>query len=292
MAKIGLVTVLFKSDDVLEGFFKSIALQKYEAYVLYLIDNSANAVTDELINKLSLSYPVTAYQHIKNPGNVGVAAGNNTGIKLALKDGCTHVLLLNNDIEIEQDDVFSKLISLYEDRGEMIVVPKIYYFDTRRLWMAGGYLDRWRALGVHFGYNKKDAEQYSTSKYITYAPTCFMIIAREVFEKTGYMDEKYFAYYDDVDFVLRALRSGFRVYYDATINILHKVSSSTGTASPFYVYYSNRNKLYFIKKNFKGFRKYFAIAYTVASRMAFYIRYNSTKRKKLIAGLKDGFKMQ
>ena len=49
MSKIGLVTVLFKSDDVLPGFFKSIAKQTHKDYVLYLVDNSVNPTSDKII---------------------------------------------------------------------------------------------------------------------------------------------------------------------------------------------------------------------------------------------------
>jgi len=203
------------------------------------------------------------------------------------------VLLLNNDIETEMTDVVGQLVSLCEEKGEKMAVPKIFYYDTRKLWMAGGYMDRWRALGVHYGYGKADAPKYSVGKYISYAPTCFMIIAKEVFESVGYMDEKYFAYYDDTDFVLRATRAGFKLYYDPSASILHKVSSSGGgDLSAFYIYYSNRNKIYFIRKNLKGFKRFFAIWYTLTARFFFWLKFNRSQKKELVRGLKDGFKMQ
>lgn len=292
MTKTGLVTVLYKSNNVLEGFFKSIAAQSYRDYTLYLVDNDAGETSDKLIEQYLQQYPVAACRHIKSGGNIGVAAGNNAGIHAALADGCSHVLLLNNDIEIEDSNAIGKLVSLCE-QGETMVVPKIFYYDTRRLWMAGGYMDKWRALGVHYGYGKEDAPKYSIAKHIGYAPTCFMIIAKEVFEKTGYMDEKYFAYYDDTDFVLRATRAGFKLYYEPSVSILHKVSSSGGgDNSPFYVFYSNRNKIYFIRKNFGGFQKFFAITYTLASRLVFWLKFSKANKKNLVRGLKDGFKMK
>lgn len=293
MAKTGLVTVLFNSDEVLEGFFKSISTQSYKNYVLYLVDNSANEATDALIAKLTSAYPVTQFKHLRSEGNIGVAAGNNVGIKQALADGCDHVLLLNNDIETEQKDAIEKIVTRCDTKGEKLAVPKIFYYDTRKLWMAGGYMDTWRALGVHCGYKKADAPKYNKAKYITYAPTCFMIIAKEVFEKVGYMDEKYFAYYDDTDFVLRATRAGYKLYYEPEVNILHKVSfSGGGDISPFYIYYSNRNKIYFARKNIRGIKKYFAICYTLVSRVAFWFKFNKVEKKKLVRGLKDGFRLQ
>lgn len=291
MATIGLVTVLFRSDEVLPDFFKSISRQTHKDYILYLVDNSESATTDAIISQCLKEYPVTAYRHIKTGGNIGVAAGNNTGIKLSIADNCSHVLILNNDIEIEQDFMFSKLLSL-ADAGESMIVPKIYYYDEKKIWMAGGYMDSWRAIGVHYGYNQKDKTKYNIAKHVTYSPTCFMLVKKEVFDATGIMDEKYFAYYDDTDFVLRATRLGYKIWYEPSLELLHKVSSSVGTNSPFYVYYSNRNKIYFIRKNFKGLQRYFALLYTLISRIVFWLGFDKARKQKLVQGLKDGFKMK
>lgn len=292
MAKIGLVTVLYKCDEVLPDFFKSISIQTHKDYILYLIDNSASEATDQQIARCLEQYPVTAFKYVNTGGNIGVAAGNNAGIQLSLKDQCDHILLLNNDIEIEQNYMFSRLLTLAEQKGKAIIVPKIFYYGEQKLWMAGGYMDEWRALGVHYGMNQQDGPAFNVAKYCTYAPTCFMLLKKEVFEHTGIMDERYFAYYDDTDFVLRATRKGYRIYYDPTLVLHHKVSSSTGTNSPFYVYYSNRNKIYFIRKNFRGFRRYFALGYTLLSRVAFWLGFDKVRKQKLVQGLREGFRMK
>jgi GT2 family glycosyltransferase len=292
MEKIGLVTVLYKSDEVLEGFFKTVSYQDYKDYVLYLVDNSENEKTDSLISRMQQQYPVTAYRHLKTGGNTGVAAGNNTGIKAALEDGCTAVILLNNDIEIEQQDAFTQLVLAVEQQDEKIIVPKILYYDSRKVWMAGGYMDNWRALGVHYEGGDEFSPRFAASKYITYAPTCFMLVKKEVFDHIGLMDEKYFAYCDDTDFVYRALQYGHQLWYTPGFTILHKVSSSSGgDNSLFYIYYSNRNKIYFIRKNYKGLRKFFSICYTLLSRTIFYLRFDKERKHKLVQAIKDGFKI-
>ena len=66
MAKIGLVTVLFKSDEVLPGFFKSMAKQTYTEYVLYLVDNSVNPASNKIIEQYLAENSITQYRHIKN----------------------------------------------------------------------------------------------------------------------------------------------------------------------------------------------------------------------------------
>lgn len=291
MSKIGLVTVLYKSDEMLEGFFRSISAQVYRDYILYLVDNTPNENTDAVISRCRQQYPVTALLHLKSEGNIGVAAGNNRGIHAALNDGCSHVLLLNNDIEFEQDHVFSVLVQTASAKQVQLVVPKIYYYPGKKIWMAGGTMNRWRALGIHHGYQQEDGPAYSVPGTCTYAPTCFMLIAKEVFTQTGYMDEWYFAYYDDTDFVYRALQKKFVLYYEPSVNILHKVSSSSGgDDSLFYIYYANRNKLYFIRKNFSGLVKVAALLYTFLTRFTYLFRFDRSRRRELIRGMKEGFR--
>ncbi len=290
MPALALITVLFKSDDVLEDFYKSISIQSFKDYKLYLVDNSASDRSNQRIAECAKKYPLSNIEYINSGGNIGVAGGNNLGIKQALNDGCTHLLLLNNDVLIEQGHMFAQMMEL--SNKEDIITPKIFYFDTGKVWMAGGYMDYKRALGVHYGMNKQDAPEFNIAKHITYAPTCFLLIKSEVFKQVGLMDEKYFAYYDDTDFVLRAMRSGYRLWYEPSLYLFHKVSSSSGgDNSPFYIYYGNRNKIYFIRKNFKGFLKWMTLTYTLISRIIFYFKYDKQGKSKLIQAMKDGFKI-
>src|SRR3569832_461087 len=99
MALLGLVTVLYNSNNVLEDFFRSLSIQTFKDYHLYIIDNSPSEATDEIISSLLKKYTVPGYSHVKNAGNYGVAKGNNQGINLALEAGSEYIILLNNDIE-------------------------------------------------------------------------------------------------------------------------------------------------------------------------------------------------
>ncbi|MBK6935735.1 MAG: glycosyltransferase family 2 protein [Chitinophagaceae bacterium] len=112
-----------------------------------------------------------------------------------------------------------------------------------------------------------------------------------MFDSVGIIDDKYFAYYDDTDFVFRATKAGFTMYYEPSLEVLHKVSSSSVGDSGFYIYYSARNKIYFIRKNLKGLYRFFSISYMFVSRIAFWLKYNKQGKKKLIQGMKDGFRL-
>lgn len=248
--KIGLVTVLYNGIEVLQGFFESLAKQTYKNYILYVIDNSPNEDALNEAKRLADSYNIPA-EFVYNNANLGVAKGNNQGIEKALYDGCTHVLLINNDVEFEEELMEKLIQGLNENNCEMIV-PKMYYFDEpNKIWCAGGEFRKWYGYHTrHFGENETDKGQFDEIKKIDYAPTCCMLIKSEVFHKIGYMDEKYFVYSDDADFCYRALNQNVKLYYLPSGKLWHKVSTSTGgSQSDFSIFYANRNLLFFCFKN-------------------------------------------
>jgi len=293
MINVGLVTVLYKSDDVLEDFFKSLSLQSFKNYHLYLIDNSPSAETDNLIEILSTKYPLTGYTHVKNTSNNGVAKGNNQGIKLALDDNSDFVLLLNNDIDFNQTFLLDEMINYAISNNENLLIPKIFYHGTRKIWLAGGEIHKYKGYASHVGYNKDDSEVYNTIKYFDYAPTCFMLISRKVFEAVGLMDESYFVYYDDTDYLARAVEKGFKVCYLPKLEVFHKVSFSTGGGeSLFSIYYLNRNRVYFVRKNYPFLVRQIALSHTILTRLIKYLIYKKDEKKTLLKAIKDGFSIE
>lgn len=292
MAKLGLVTVLFNSNDVLDGFLKSIGAQNFLDYHLYLIDNTPSLKTDEVLYRLLKCYEIENYTHIKNDHNVGVAKGNNQGITLSIENDSSYTLLLNNDIEFDDVNLFSQLINEAVLKKEALIIPKILFYDSKKIWMAGGKFILNKGITNHVGEGEEDQGKFDHEAYFEYAPTCFMMIDNLVFKEIGIMDEKYFVYFDDTDFLFRASKKGFRIKYMPQLVILHKVSSSTGgTDSLFTLYYANRNRLFFIRKNFKGWVYFKAISYTLTSRIIKFINYDTIRRRELVRAVLDGLKM-
>lgn len=278
--KIGLVTVLYNGIEVLEGFFESLAKQTYKNYVLYVIDNSPNEDTLNEAKRLSENYLIPS-EFIYNNANLGVAKGNNQGIFKAMEDFCSHICLINNDVEFEEDLLKKLLDGLNENACDMIV-PKMYYFDEpKKIWCAGGKFRKWNGFNTkHFGENDIDIGKFEETKRIDYAPTCCMLIKKEVFEEVGYMDEKYFVYSDDADFCYRALKQNVKLYYLSSTRLWHKVSSSTGgSESDFSIFYAHRNLIYFSKKhtNFLFFM-YILFFYQIKFIAKFFLRKFSFKQ--------------
>lgn len=290
--KVGLVTVLFNCPEVLPDFFFCLSKQTYSDYNLYIIDNSTNDDSFVLSKNLIEKYQLCNVEIIKNTKNVGVAAANNQGIHLALNAGCEYVLLLNNDIEFHDEQLLEGLLSYADNNKERIIVPKMRYFDNKRIWCAGGCINLLKGTTTHYGDQEVDNPKYNNIEYTEYAPTCFMLIHADVFSAVGFMDEDYFVYYDDTDFVYRFKHRGFKILYNPNFCIDHKVSSSTGgDLSPFSMYYSSRNRVYFVLKNFGLKNSIIPIAFMIVTRPLKSYFYNSELRSKLISGMIAGFRL-
>lgn len=291
MKKIGLVTVLYNSNDVLDGFLKSVSSQTHTNYILYIIDNSPSSESDNLLNELLVRYDIESFVHIKNETNVGVAKANNQGIELSINDGTNYTILLNNDIEFYDVNLFETIVDRAIADNESLVIPKILFFDSKKIWMAGGKFVMTKGLANHIGEGEEDNGKFDKEGYFKYAPTCFMLINNKLFDEIGLMDEKYFVYYDDSDFVYRAYKKGYLVKYLPQIQILHKISSSTVAGSNFSIYYANRNRIYFIRKNFKNLDFIVAMSFTLVSRFIQCITRAKAVRKIIAKAVADGFKI-
>jgi hypothetical protein len=188
---------------------------------------------------------------IRNSTNLGVAEGNNVGIRAALGDNCASVLLINNDT-VFGPDVISKLSEGLEQYQCDMIVPKILYFSPAdRVWSAGGDFSVLRGRSIHIGFGRKDDGRFDQPREVNYGPTCCMLIRREVFERIGLMDPNYFVYFDDSDFCLRANRAGIRLVYLPTVRLYHKVSTLIGHRSELALRYVTRNHVYYVLKNFR-----------------------------------------
>lgn len=167
------------------------------------------------------------------------------------------MLLANNDIEFTPESIGRLAEGLDKYACDMIV-PKIFNYFTGKLWTAGGGEYAYKSPTIHYGANKDDAPVYNIHRELEYASTCFMLIKREVFDRVGLMDERYFAYYDDTDFVWRAVKqNNLKLHYEPKAVVQHKVSTSSGSkASPFTFYLNTRNRAYFMNKYFPWYHRF------------------------------------
>lgn len=246
--RVGVVTVTYNSAEVLPDFLRSMDIQRYRDFLLFATDNGSKDKTVELLR----SHSDARLKVMANAENVGVAEGNNQGIRAALEAGCDSILLLNNDTVFDEGLVGGLVHALAQHECDMVCSKIMYFDEPERIWAAGGMFQR--CLGYrakHIGEGEIDRGQHQTARRIAYVPTCCVLIRREVFSDVGTMDARYFVYVDDVDFMFRAMKAGKRLVYVPHLKLLHKVGGLTGgEESSFAIHYGTRNRLFFLLKSF------------------------------------------
>jgi GT2 family glycosyltransferase len=288
--KLGVVTVLFNSSAVLPAFFDSLDCQEFRAFHVWAVDNASIDDSAALCRRLGDQVSVIA-----NPENRGVAAANNQGISAAREAGCDRVLLVNNDVEFGPR-LFTQLIEGLARNDCQMTAPMMYYFDRPGvIWSAGGRyqpLLGYRCLHLYDGV--VDAGQFPAPFRAQHAPTCCVLFDCSVFNRVGNMDERYFVYHDDTDFMLRCWKAGERLYILPEAKLLHKVSSLTGGAeSRFSVEMGTRNRAYMLAK-FLG--RFLAVPYVAGLSLVYLLRRlrgrdNGERHSLKQSSLRAGFRM-
>lgn len=241
--RVGIVIVNYNGANYQNEALRTIYCSTYKNNEIIIVDSGSS---DNSVELAKSEYPDVHFL-IQNE-NVGVAKGNNIGIHYAFdKLDVEYVLLINNDIILDENTL-ENLIN--ESDEKTVVVPKIlFYCPNDVIWYAGGKMLWHRGEARHVGVHEKDVGQYDVEGYVTYSPTCCMLLHRNILEKVGDIDEKMFMYFDDVDLCVRITDAGAKIKYVPSAKMWHKVSSSSGgMESKTFVYYNFRNRLYFLDK--------------------------------------------
>lgn len=249
---------------------------------IIVVENGSDDGSREALTNLRDIHLVTSFE------NLGFAGGANLGILYALRRNADYVIILNNDT-IASPVLVQKLLSATKT-GD-IISPKIYFapgfeFHKTRykkdelgkvIWYAGGKIDWDNIIGIHEGVDEPDTGQFNRRRRIDLATGACMLVKRQVFDKIGLLDEKYFLYLEDMDFCTRAQKAGFRIIFEPSAIIWHKNASSVGgSGSQTQDYYISRNRLLFAARYAK-IRTKLAVAKLMMGNLG-----DQTKRQALV----------
>lgn len=203
---------------------ESLLASRYLNMRLVVVDNGSTDGTSDV-----LSERFSEIEILRSSTNLGIAGGYNMGLKHAFNNGAEYILIANNDIIVDQMMLSNLVKALESIPGSGIAMPKIYHYfgDQTRLWCTGAYWRRFPPSVKMMGVNAKDSGRFSKFREIEYAPSCCLLIRREVLEIVGYFDTGYFFYYDDWDFSVRTRKAGFSIWFIPNAKMWHKVSMST-----------------------------------------------------------------
>jgi len=254
---------------------------------LLLVDNGS---TDGTVHAVTQKFPNV--QIIVNQQNLGFAGGFNVGLRYALSENAEHILILNNDTEIDSMALRHMLKEARNDVG--MIAPKIYYHaDSHRIWSVGGDIQPLTIEKTNDAHGQLDVGQWDTTIEREFFTGCVLLLSRQLLTKVGLFDEQFFMYYEDSDLSLRARRANFKLLLVPQAHVWHKVAvSSGGTDSPNERYWMARSSILFFYKHVSGWRWFIVIPYRIGSGVKTILRLlwgrQYTAAKAYIRGLYDG----
>jgi rhamnosyltransferase len=224
-----------------------------QVHKVYIVDNHSEDDTLEALNLLRYSYNNISI--IFNKNNQGIAAAQNIGIGLAMKDGYEWILFLDHDSQPHKSMVsymFSLYNSLSEDKKQRIAIiaPRIIDINTQK---EHSFL-----LNSPFFFKR----QYCVAPYIENIISVInsgSLIKKEIFTKLGLFEEKLFIDYVDCTFCLNIISNHLSIIavYNAILYHelgkrknynLFKISISPTFHSHLRRYYIYRNRIYTWRK--------------------------------------------
>lgn len=210
-----------------------------------------NGSIDGSVEEISIAFPKA---HIIETGkNLGYAEGNNVGIRYALEQGANYILILNNDTIVARTFLAGFLLrDVAVQGGKPHLMDEPFLID-----ILGANWNPKTGLFDPVG-KRAPAENWTTPLVLDHVLGAALFVKREVFEKIGLFDSRFFLNFEEIDWCFRARREGYPSQICPEAVYFHKKSASFIGGKPHRYYYFWRNRLLWIEKNCSAAeKKYF-----------------------------------
>lgn len=241
---VSIISVNYNQAKICIETIKSLQKISYPDIEIIIVDNGS-AENPDIIKE---ECPEIVF--IKSDKNLGFAGGNNIGIREAKGK---YVLLLNSDTEVYKDFLQPLVEVLEGDKNIGIVSPKLVYFfseNQKTLQYAGANnINLYCGRGSKIGFKAHDEGQFDDVRETKLPHGAAMMLPMRVIKEVGLMPDIYFLYYEEHDWAEMIKRKGYKIYYCGKSTVYHKESMSVGKQNPIKVYYMNRNRIIFLRRN-------------------------------------------
>ena len=298
--RIAIIIINWNTYQLTFNCLKSLEACNYKNKTIFFVDNGSN---DGSGDKIALEFPEINY--IKNEKNEGFTGANNKALNIILKQSFDYVLLLNNDTEVEPDFLSLLAASMESDKNLAATQPLILDFPNKNtIWNAGG------SFNTFFGLSKTRYKgliykpKLKIETFTEWISGCCILVNIGVVKKVGLLDNRFFAYFEDVDWSIRMTNQGYKLGVVPKSIIYHHTSGSTkknntsneGNLSPYAHYLNVRNHIYLIKKHTSFFNNIGSWIYQflkITSYSIYFIfRVRFGKFKMVWRGVLDGIKIK
>lgn len=226
----------------------SISQLEYSNFAILIIDNGSNEDPSERIleknDKIILK---------RNNINLGYTGANNQGIDYAIQIGADYIWLLNNDTIVEPNTLRNLITTAETSQNIGLVSPVVYYLENKeKILFCGGYYD----LDTQYKTFTRNLElsanwQKNCNKNLSLWGTA-LLVKISLVKEIGKLDERFFAYNEDIDYSIRSIKAGFSNLIDYSARVYHRKKQyvvGVNQYPPHYYFYTTRNE-YFLWTKF------------------------------------------
>lgn len=247
LPKVSVSITNWNGRDFVIDCLRSIFKQNYPKNLLEAIVVD-NASTDGSVEAIKKEFPEVRILVQKK--NIGFTAGMNVGLKAARGK---YIMILNNDEVLDKNCILELVKIAEKDNKIALAGAKIYSMDNpKEIQSMYGFLNRKTMHSKFVGRGEIDKGQYEDivddATFVSFSS----IVRNNIIKKIGYMDERYFIYFEDTDLMAKMKDAGYKLVFVPKAKIWHKGAVSLGRENPQIIYYVQRNNL-IIRDKFNGF---------------------------------------
>ncbi len=237
--KVAIIVVNWnKRDDVLK-LLSSLENIDYDNHDVIVIDNAS---TDDSAVAIKEQFP--GVDLVINPENLGGTGGFNSGMRHALtKDKYEYLWLLDNDADVEPNALRELVTAMEQDDKIGIAGSRIIDSDRRDITVEAGAFLKQDSIGVRPLYrNLRNISTTDDVAEVDYVAVCSALARTSALERVGLMDERYFIFWDDMDWGLQFKENGFKVV-SVLNSVVYHPAFTEKRGNILDHYYGNRNSL-------------------------------------------------
>ncbi|MFA6328071.1 MAG: glycosyltransferase family 2 protein [Candidatus Micrarchaeia archaeon] len=254
--KVSIIIVNWNGLPYLPECLSSVFSDKKIAFEVILVDNAS---TDGSVEWVEMNYPQVRV--MKNKENTGFAAANNIGAKNA---NGGYLCFLNYDTVVEKEWLSALVETIENEKQAGAVTAKLLLHQKpRTINTIGGFFSVFGIAGS-FG-DGEDAGKYAERRTVFSPSGAAFLIRKELFDKLGGFDQKFFMYQEDVDLGWGVWNSGYDVVFQPKSVVYHKYENKRNPGKMFFI---SRNLIWTIWKNASTVHMLFLLPISMASSFA------------------------
>ena len=304
--KIACIILNYRSSEDTIACVTTLRKQLFNDFFVVIVDNSESVFHEKrliegLETKIKGSFLRVAADNLKrrddrhdlvlitNAKNRGYSTGNNIGIRYALNNSASAILITNPDIRFPENTTISKMVRCLEQvQQAMVIGPRVVDLEGNdqnpmvELSFIREMIQPITDLfGNWLGKTKQDRnvrQPRDKALEVDKVSGCCLMIRSSFLRENGLLDESTFLYCEEPILAHKVRASGGGVYYYPGTTVEHH--HHTRTVLPFHYRLFIRSRLYYLKI----YKKYnnFSLFCIALSHYSFYIfkKLKSASRKK------------